>query len=97
MADLDGDGRADIVAANAGYAPSGGTGGSSVTVLRQTSSSPGQFTIAGVYPGTDPGSFIAIGDMNGDGRNDLVLENGPSVLIQSNSAPRTFLPVRTLR
>ena len=39
--DVDGDGRVDVVAANAGQAPSGGTGGASVTILRQTS--PGSF------------------------------------------------------
>lgn len=151
VADVDGDGRADIVTANAGNAPAGGTGGASVTLLRQTSpgnfvathipvadgarrvaigdlnqdgipdvgvvsmvyqalstpsrisvllqssASRGQFTVAGVYAGTVPGSFIAMGDMNGDGRNDLVLEAGPSVLMQLASAPGTFEAVKTLR
>lgn len=70
---------------------------SRISVLLQSSAIRGQFTAPVVYPGTDPGSFIAIGDMNGDGRNDLVLENGPSVLVQSASAPGTFEAVRTLR
>lgn len=151
VADMDGDGRADLVATNTGYAPSGGSGGASVTILRQTSpgifvatavpvadgarraaigdldqdgipdvavvsmvyqnlyspsqvtvllqsaASRGQFSVAGIYPGPDPGSFIAIGDMNGDGHNDLVLETGPSVLLQSNSVRGTFAAVRDLR
>jgi hypothetical protein len=151
VADVDGDGRADLVAANAGNAPSGGTGGASVSILLQTSpgsfvptqipvadgarrvaiddlnhdgipdvavvsmvyqdlyspsrisvllqsaASRGQFSVAGVYAGPEPGSFIAIGDMNGDGRNDLVLETGPSVLMQSASAPGTFEAVQDLR
>ena len=151
VADVDGDDRADIVAANAGNAPAGGTGGASVTLLRQTSpgifaatsipvadgarrvaigdlnhdgvpdvgvvsmvyqdvtapsrisvllqsaASRGQFSVAGVYAGTVPGSFIAIGDMNGDGRNDLVLEIGPSVLTQIPSAPGIFEAVKPLR
>ena len=151
VADVDGDGRADLVVANAGNAPSGGSGGASVSILLQTSpgsfvatqipvtdgarrvaigdlnqdgipdvavvsmvyqdlyspsrisvllqsaASRGQFSVAGVYAGPDPGSFIAIGDMNGDGRNDLVLENGPSVLMQSVSAPGTFAAVQDLR
>jgi hypothetical protein len=35
--------------------------------------------------------------MNDDGRNDLVLENGPSVLVQSALVPGAFEAVRTLR
>ena len=151
VADVDGDDRADIVVANAGNAPAGGTGGASVTLLRQTSpgnfaaasipvadgarrvaigdlnhdgvpdvgvvsmayqdvsapsrisvvlqssASRGQFAVAGVYAGTVPGSFIAIGDMNGDGHNDLVLENGPSVLMQIAAAPGAFEAVKPLR
>lgn len=151
VADVNGDGRVDLIAANAGYAPSGGTGGASVSVMLQSSpglfvasqipvadgarrvaigdlnqdgipdvavvsmvyqdlytpsrvsvllqsaASPGQFTVAGVYNGPDPGSFIGIGDMNGDGRNDLVVETGPSVLMQSASAPGIFEAVQNLR
>ncbi|MCF8159888.1 MAG: VCBS repeat-containing protein [Polaromonas sp.] len=70
---------------------------SRVSVLLQSAASRGQFTVAGVYNGPDPGSFIAIGDMNGDGRNDLVVETGPSVLMQSASVPGTFEAVRALR
>ncbi|MDI1247089.1 MAG: VCBS repeat-containing protein [Rhodoferax sp.] len=70
---------------------------SRVSVLLQSAVSRGQFTVAGVYTGPDPGSFIAIGDMNGDGRNDLVVETGPSVLLQSASAPGTFEAVKPLR
>jgi hypothetical protein len=53
--------------------------------------------VAGVYAGPEPGSFIAIGDMNGDGRNDLVLETGPSLLLKSTSAPGTFAAIQNLR
>lgn len=70
---------------------------SRISVLLQSAASRGQFSVAGVYAGPDPGSFIAIGDMNGDGRNDLVLETGPSVLMQSASAPGTFAAVQDLR
>lgn len=69
---------------------------SRVSVLLQSSAIRGQFTVAGVYAGTDPGSFIAIGDMNDDGHNDLVLETGPSVLVQSASVPGAFEAVRPL-
>lgn len=70
---------------------------SRISVLLQSAASRGQFSVAGVYAGPEPGSFIAIGDMNGDGRNDLVLETGPSVLMQSASAPGTFAAVQDLR
>lgn len=53
--------------------------------------------MACVYTGPDPGSFIAIADMNGDGRNDLVLETGPSVLLQVAAVPGTFEALRPLR
>lgn len=70
---------------------------SRVSVLLQSAVIRGQFSVAAVYVGPDPASFIAIGDMNGDGHNDLVLETGPSALMQSASAPGTFEAVGALR
>jgi len=154
LADLDGDGHMDIVAANAGNAPAGGTGGASVTILRQTApgsfvaddvavadgarrvaigdlngdgfpdiavvsivfqaltrpsrvtvllQSPtnrGQFSVGQVLDGPSSGNFIAIGDLDHDGRNDIVINDGPSVLLQSATAPGSFrppAPIRSLR
>ena len=151
LADLDGDGRMDIVAANAGNAPAGGSGGASVTVLRQTApgsfvaeslavadgarrlaigdlnadgipdiavvsivfqaltvpsritvllQSPtdrGRFSPGITLDGPLSGNFIAIGDVDGDGRNDIVVNDGPSVLLQRAAAPGTFQPRAPLR
>lgn len=150
VADLDGDGRLDIATANAGNAPAGGLGGTSVTLLLQTvvgsfartdiavadgarqlaisdlngdgipdiavislvyqaqrpsrvtvllqsPATRGQFSVGGSYDGTFIASFIAAGDVNGDGRNDIILNEGPSVLLQQATAPGTFGPVQPLR
>jgi hypothetical protein len=151
LADVDGDGRVDIAAASAGNAPAGGTGGATVTLLRQvtrntfvTVSIPvadgarriviadlnadglpdlaaislvyqsqslpsrvtvllqsganrGSFAPAMVYDGPFNGSFIDAADLNGDGRNDIVISDGPAVLLQSATAPGNFMPARPLR
>lgn len=95
IGDLNLDGIPDVAVVSMVYQDL--TTPSRVSILLQSAASRGQFTVAGVYTGPDPGSFIAIGDMNGDGRNDLVLETGPSVLLQSASAPGTFAAVQVLR
>ncbi|MCU0938229.1 MAG: VCBS repeat-containing protein, partial [Burkholderiaceae bacterium] len=151
IADIDGDGRTDIVVANAGNAPAGGTGGASLTLLRQTSASgftatsitvadgarrlaiadlngdgladvavvslvyqaqnlPSRITVllqsaasrgvlvpGGVYDGPYSGNFIAIGDLNADGLNDIAINDGPVVLLQRAASLGTFEPPRPLR
>jgi len=151
LADLDGNALTDIVAVNAGNAPAGGSGGASVTILRQvipgnfistniavsdgarrvavgdlngdgfpdlavisliyqalttpshvtvllqSSTTPGQFAVSNVYERPPNGNFIAIGDVNNDGFNDIVVNDGPTVLLQQANAPGTFDPARLLR
>ncbi|HEX9182028.1 MAG TPA: VCBS repeat-containing protein [Burkholderiales bacterium] len=151
LADLDGNNLMDIVTANAGNAPAGGTGGASVSVLLQTApgiftrndipvpdgarrvavadfdhdtfpdiavvslvyqalgnpsrvtvllqsaTTRGEFAAAGTYSGPSNASFLAAGDLNGDSYTDIVLNDGPVVLLQRPSAPGTFESYRPLR
>ena len=146
------DNRMDIVVANAGNAPSGGTGGASVTILRQTAlrtfdpastvsipvadgarrvavgdlngdlipdiavvsivfqaltspsrvtvllqSATGEFSVGQVLNGPASGNFIAIGDLDHDGRNDILVNDGPSALFQLATSPGSFRPPAPLR
>lgn len=144
LADLDADGRLDVVAADAGNAPSGGLGGAAVrwwrqtmpgvftvqsqsvadgarhvvvrdlnqdgrpdmavistvyqtqanstwiSVLLQSASVAGAFSVAQVWQGPEGGSFIAVGEVTGDGRVDIVVE-GPLVYPQSPTLAGVFL------
>jgi hypothetical protein len=70
VADLDQDGHPDILTAN--Y--SNGTGG--LSVLRQDPVNSGQFLAAVTYDTGDYASAsVAIGDLDGDGRPDVVVAN----------------------
>ena len=63
----------------------------------QPASNRGQVAIGTELAGPPSGDFIAIGDLNGDGQNDIVVNDGPSVLLQHATAPGTFHPLAPLR
>ncbi len=87
MGDLDGDGRPDLIVANASD--------TSVSVFKNTSA-PGQISfgakidfMTGVYP-----QCIAVDDMDGDGKNDMVVANqgSSSVSVLRNTVvPEPFV------
>ena len=66
-------------------------------LLQQSSLLRGEFTVHAVYDGPFSGSFVAIGDINDDKLNDIVINDGPSVLLQSAAAKGTFEPVQPLQ
>ena len=92
IADVNGDGLPDLVVAN--YGPgTDGTGMPGVSVLLQNAASPGTFLAPVSYATPDGAIDVAVGDLNGDGRPDLVVASidpdftgGVSVLLQ-NAAP----------
>jgi hypothetical protein len=96
--DLQGSGNLDIVIGGQKF----------VTVLLHDPANPGKFLPASIYaaPGANG---IAIADVNGDGKVDIVVSNGvtfpmqggvsathPGVLLQSTSSPGTFGPLQDL-
>ncbi len=96
IADVNGDGLGDLIVANRGPG-SDGTGAPGVSVLLQDATHPGSF-LAPVTYSTPWGAIdVAVGDVNGDGKPDLVVATlGPaptgaiSVLLQNAATPGTF-------
>lgn len=89
VGDLDGDGLPDVVVANAG--PLGDPG--SVSVFLQDPATPGALLAPALYRGYWGPLWVVIGDVDGDGRPDLVIADGrPSVRYQSTTTPGFFLP-----
>lgn len=95
IADLNDDGIPDIVVNSLVFQAISEP--ARITVLLQSATNRGQFAIAGVYQGPMVGIFVAAGDVNGDGLNDIVVNDGPSVLLQRADAPGSFAALRPLR
>jgi len=92
IADVNGDGLPDIIVANLGPGTDG-TGVPGVSVLLQDAANPGHFLAPVTYATPGGAVDVAVGDLNGDGRPDLVVASydpdftgGVSVLLQ-NAAP----------
>src|SRR5207244_7202789 len=97
IADVNGDGLPDIVVANVGPGADG-TGAAGVSVLLQDAANPGSCLAPVTYASQARAIDVAVGDLNGDGKPDLVVANlGPaptgsvSVLLQDAAQPGVFL------
>jgi len=94
IGDIDGDGRPDVVVANAG--PPGYPG--SVSVFVQDHGAPGQLGTPVRYPGYWGPLSVALGDLDGDGLLDMAVADGtPYVRFQSTVTPGLFLPPSWLK
>lgn len=87
-ADLNDDGKPDLALGNMGSF----TGGS-VSVFLQNPAGAGTFQPAANYNDSGSVSWVGIGDMDGDGRQDLVIaSSGLEIRFQDPAHPGNFLP-----
>jgi hypothetical protein len=87
VADLNADGKPDLVVASLGPAPTG-----AVSVLLQSATTPGTFGTATSYRGFGQPLSVAIADLNADGHPDIAVADGynATVMLQSATSPGTF-------
>ena len=97
IADVNGDGLLDIVVANLDPGADG-TGSAGVSVLLQDAAHPGSFLAPVTYATQGDAIDVAVGDLNGDGKPDLVVANlepaptgSVSVLLQDPARAGVFL------
>jgi len=89
VADLDGDGRPDLVVTTLAPFP---TGAISVLLQSPSPAAAGSFGTATSYPAFGEPLSVAIGDLNADHHPDIAVADGTSaiVLLQSSTTPGTF-------
>jgi len=94
IGDLNGDGLPDLAVVSLVYQSLSTP--SRVSVLLQSAVQRGAFVPGGTYDGTYASNFLALADLDGDGRTDILLNEGPSVMLQT-ATPGVFAPPRALR
>src|SRR5439155_1666549 len=88
VADLNGDGKPDVVAATSDASDNNGA----VYVFYQSATSPGTFLAARVFPAGAQPQAVRIADLNGDGQPDIAVADSTSatIMLQYATAPGTF-------
>jgi hypothetical protein len=94
IGELNGDGLPDLAVVSLVYQSLSTP--SRVSVFLQSVAQRGAFAPGGTYDGTFSSNFIALADLDRDGRTDILLNEGPSVMLQMPS-PGGFAPPRALR